>query len=77
MRLVTIDLSGKTLADVGKQIDAAKEKILQGFYSGASGDNDGCYLFFAHDEDDSPLSDYADDERNIVGRMNLSPAEHT
>lgn len=77
IHLVTIELSGKTLADVGKQIDAAKEKILQGLYSGASGDADGCYLFSAHDEEDSPLSDYADDERNISGRVNLSPTEYT
>lgn len=78
LHLVTIELSGKTLADVGKQIDAAKEKILQGLYAGASGDDYGCYLFSAHDEEDGPLSDYDDDERNIVGTVvNLSLAEHT
>ena len=45
MKILTIEVNGKTAADLAIALDEIKKKVEQGFLSGFDGNNSGNYEF--------------------------------
>lgn len=57
MLSVTLSATGRTMADVEEEIEAAKERMLAGWGSGSGGNETGSYTFTVDGQDEEDISD--------------------